>query len=52
MWNDFKGVCWDWWSDGNITEIHHADKGETEVAMAIGTPVFMDRVKGFSLQKL
>lgn len=48
---DFKGACWNWWSDCNITGIHHADKGETEVAMAIGTPVFMNRVKDFSLQK-
>ena len=48
---DFKGACWNWWSDCNITGIHHADKGETEVAMAIGTPAFMDRVKDFNVEK-
>lgn len=48
---NFKGACWNWWSDCGITGIHHADKGETEVAMAIGTPAFMDRVKDFVVQK-
>lgn len=48
---DFKGVCWNWWSDCNISGIHHADKGETEVAMAVGTPAFMERVKDFKVQK-
>lgn len=48
---DFKGVCWNWWSDCGITHIHHADKGETEVAMAIGVPVFMERAKNFELKK-
>jgi creatinine amidohydrolase len=48
---DFKGVCWNWWSDCGITGIHHADKGETEVAMALGTPVYMDRVKDFTVKK-
>lgn len=48
---DFKGVCWNWWSDCGIAGIHHADKGETEVAMACGTPVHLDRVKDFNLAK-
>lgn len=48
---DFKGVCWNWWSDCGISDIHHADKGETEVAMAVGTPVYMDRVKDFTITK-
>jgi creatinine amidohydrolase len=48
---DFKGVCWNWWSDCGITGIHHADKGETEVAMAIGTPAYMDKVRDFTVQK-
>ena len=48
---DFKGVCWNWWSDCGITGIHHADKGETEVAMAVGTPSFMDRVEDFKVEK-
>lgn len=48
---DFRGVCWNWWSDCGITGIHHADKGETEVAMAVGTPVYPDRIRDFSLSK-
>lgn len=48
---DFKGVCWNWWSDCGITGIHHADKGETEVAMAVGTPSFMERVQDFKVDK-
>lgn len=48
---DFKGVCWNWWSDCGIAGIHHADKGETEVAMACGTPAYMDRVKDYSVDK-
>lgn len=48
---DFKGVCWNWWSDCGISGIHHADKGETEVAMAVGTPSFMDKVQDFKVNK-
>lgn len=48
---DFKGVCWNWWSDCGIQGIHHADKGETEVALAVGTMAYMDRVKDFTVQK-
>ncbi len=48
---DFKGVCWNWWSDCGITGIHHADKGETEVAIALGTPCFMEVVKDFKVKK-
>tara|TARA_R110002049_G_scaffold307720_2_gene509212 strand:+ start:41708 stop:42394 length:687 start_codon:yes stop_codon:yes gene_type:complete len=54
VWNnypDFKGACWNWWSDCGITGIHHADKGETEVAVACGTPVYMDRVMDFTVEK-
>lgn len=48
---DFKGACWNWWSDCAISGIHHADKGETEVAMAVGTPALMDRVRDFAVIK-
>lgn len=47
----FKGACWNWWSDCGITGIHHADKGETEVAAAIGTIIYKDRIKDFKVQK-
>jgi len=48
---DFKGVCWNWWSDCGISGVHHADKMETEVAVACGTPVYMDRVADFKVEK-
>lgn len=48
---DFKGVCWNWWSDCGITGVHHADKGETEVAMAVGVPVYPDRVRDAQVKK-
>jgi creatinine amidohydrolase len=47
----FKGVCWNWWSDCGITGIHHADKGETEVAAVIGTIIHKDRIKDFKVEK-
>ena len=31
---DFKPVYWNWWTEADIKGIHHADKGETEAAMA------------------
>ncbi len=49
--SDFKGICWNWWSDCGITGIHHADKGETEVAMAVGTRSEMKLVKDFTVKK-
>jgi creatinine amidohydrolase len=48
---DFRGVCWNWWSDCGISGVHHADKGETEVAMAIGVPVYQDRMRDADLKK-
>lgn len=48
---DFKGVCWNWWSDCGISGIHHADKGETEVALALGTRSRMDHVADFQVAK-
>ena len=34
-----------------MTSIHHADKGETEIALAIGAPVYMDRVRDWSFAR-
>ncbi len=48
---DFKPACWNWWSDAGVTGIHHADKGETEVAHAVGSPVHADRIKDYSFKK-
>jgi len=54
MWRDhpdFKPAYWNWWTEAGIDGIHHADKGETEAAMAIGSPVYMDRVRDFKFVK-
>lgn len=47
----FQPVYWNWWTEAGITGIHHADKGETEAAMGIGSPVYMDRVQNYSCPK-
>lgn len=47
----FKPAYWNWWTEAGIAGIHHADKGETEAAMAVGSPVYMDRVKDYTFQK-
>jgi len=54
VWEKYKGfkpVYWNWWEAAGIQGIHHADKGETEVALAIGAMVHMSRVKDFSVAK-
>lgn len=48
---NFKGVVLNWWSDCGITGIHHADKGETEVALALGVPSKMELAKDFKVKK-
>jgi len=40
-----------YWTEAGLTSIHHADKGETEIAMAVGSPVYMDRVRDWSFKK-
>jgi creatinine amidohydrolase len=46
-----KAVYWNYWTEAGITSIHHADKGETEIAMSIGTPAKMDKVRDFNVRK-
>ena len=41
----FKPAYWNYWTEAGLNSIHHADKGETEIAMAVGSPVYMDRVR-------
>jgi creatinine amidohydrolase len=47
----FKPAYWNYWTEAGLTSIHHADKGETEIAMAVGSPVYMDRVRDWQFQK-
>jgi len=48
---DLKPVYWNYWSEAGFTNIHHADKGETEIAMAIGSTVYMDRARDYTFEK-
>jgi creatinine amidohydrolase len=46
-----KPAYWNYWTEAGLTSIHHADKGETEIAMAVGAPVYMERVRDWTFQK-
>ena len=48
---DLKPAYWNYWSEAGFTQIHHADKGETEIAMAIGSTVYMDRARDYKFDK-
>jgi creatinine amidohydrolase len=48
---DLKPVYWNWWAEAGLSHIHHADKGETEAALAVGSPVYMERVRDYSFEK-
>jgi creatinine amidohydrolase len=48
---DLKPVYWNYWTEAGYTKIHHADKGETEIAMAIGAPVYMERARDYTFEK-
>jgi creatinine amidohydrolase len=48
---DLKPVYWNYWSEAGFNQIHHADKGETEIAMAIGSSVHMDRAHDYKFIK-
>lgn len=48
---DLKPAYWNYWSEAGFTQIHHADKGETEVAMAIGSIVHIERARDYTFKK-
>jgi creatinine amidohydrolase len=48
---DLKPVYWNYWSAAGFANIHHADKGETEIAMAVGSTVHMARARDYSVEK-
>jgi creatinine amidohydrolase len=48
---DLEAVYWNYWSEAGFNQIAHADKGETEIALAVGTRSHMDRVKDFKVVK-
>lgn len=48
---DLKAIYWNWWSDANIEGVHHADKKETEVGLAIGSKINMEKAENFNAKK-
>jgi len=48
---ELKAVCWNYWTEAGLTTIHHADKGETEIALAVGIPAEMKKAKAFHVKK-
>jgi len=48
---DARLACWNWWTEGGISGIHHADKGETEVAAVTGAVYHPDRAVDFKIDK-
>ena len=48
---DLKAVYWNYWTAAGFTNIHHADKGETEIAMAVGSTVHRERARDYLFEK-
>lgn len=48
---ELRAVCWNYWTEAGLTSIHHADKGETEIAMAVGVRAEMDKAQPFHVKK-
>lgn len=48
---DLQVAYWNYWTEAGFTKISHADKGETEIALAVGTKAHMERVKDFKVNK-
>ena len=46
-----RAACWNYWTEAGLSTIHHADKGETEIAMAVGLPVQMEKAAKFHVKK-
>lgn len=48
---DARLVYWNYWSEAGFNNIAHADQGETEIAMAVGTRACMEKVQDFKIKK-
>ncbi len=48
---DLQAVYWNYWSEAGFNQISHADKGETEIALAVGVKSHLDRVLDFKVSK-
>lgn len=48
---DIQAVYWNYWSAAGVDGISHADKKETEIAAAVGTPYYPDRARDWKIDK-
>lgn len=48
---DLKAAYWNYWEISGLTDIHHADKGETEIGMAINSDIRKEMIQDFSVTK-
>lgn len=48
---DLRACYWNYWTEAGFDGISHADKGETEIALAVGTPWYPDRARDFRVNK-
>jgi len=48
---DLLPAYWNYWIEGGFSQIHHADKGETEIAMSIGSLVYPERAHDYTFEK-
>lgn len=48
---DARLAYWNYWSEAGFGQVHHADKIETEIALAVGTTAHMDRVRDYRVTK-
>lgn len=54
IWETHPGLqvaYWNYWTEAGFNNISHADKGETEIALAVGTKGHMERVKDYKVSK-
>lgn len=48
---DARLAYWNYWTEAGVTGISHADQGETEIALAVGTRDRMNLVQDFRVKK-
>ncbi|MCC7476027.1 MAG: creatininase family protein [Pirellulales bacterium] len=48
---DLQAAYWNYWTEAGLSNLSHADKGETEIAVAVGTRAHLDRAKDSTVSK-
>lgn len=54
IWSEYPDAhvaYWNYWSEAGFHKISHADRAETEIALAVGTRSRMDLAKDFTVRK-